>query len=49
MDCKERNEQIVRLPGKHYDDIVELLKLIYPNFMKEIDGKSYFFDFCFLK
>lgn len=38
IECKEKNEQIVKLPGKLYEDIIELLKLIYPNFTNEIDG-----------
>lgn len=38
IDCKEKNENIVHLPTKKYQDIIELLKIIYPNYMKEIDG-----------
>ncbi len=37
LDCKEKNESLIRLPGKKLEDILELLKIIYPNCMKEID------------
>jgi len=37
LDCKEKNENLIRLPGKKLDDILELLKIIYPNCMKELD------------
>ena len=38
LNFKENLENEVCLPGKKLDDILELLKMIYPNFSKTIDG-----------
>jgi hypothetical protein len=35
---KENEKNEVHLPDKKYDDILQLLKYLYPNFNKEIDG-----------
>jgi hypothetical protein len=37
----------IELPGKKLEDIVELLKAIYPNFPKTFEGS--FFHFYILK
>ena len=39
LNFKESLEQEIRLPNKRLEDILELLKYIYPNFGKEFDGK----------
>lgn len=41
LGFKENQTGELLLPGKRYDDILELLKTIYPNFSKNIDGNSF--------
>jgi hypothetical protein len=36
---KENIQSEIKLPGKRLEDIIELLKMIYPNFIKKLDGK----------
>jgi hypothetical protein len=46
LDFKEKTENLVNLPDKRAIDILELLKLIYPNYdydLDDVDGKSFHF------
>jgi hypothetical protein len=37
-DFRENRDGIVDLPNKHYDDMVELLNVVYPNKMRDLPG-----------
>jgi len=44
LDFKEKTENLVNLPNKRATDILELLKLIYPNYdfdLDDVEGTSF--------
>jgi len=40
LKFKESLENEIRLPNKKLDDILELLRYLYPNFSRDFDGKT---------
>lgn len=40
LNFRENLESEIKLPGKKLDNVLDLLKMIYPNYPKNIDGSS---------